>query len=69
MDKEQLKTKIDFNNIQEFISTDIFDRIKKEDYLVDFEGNFIIPLTLLDMKLIEELKNLKARIIELEKVK
>lgn len=72
MKKEEIKSRIDFNNIQEFVeledySKGIFDTTKI-DYLVDFEGNFIIPLTPLELKLIEWIKELEARILELEKI-
>ena len=70
MDKEELKNRIDFNNIQEFIEEKdlkkgIFDT-NKYDYLVDYEGNFIVPLSPLDMKLIEKIKDLEERIKKLE---
>ncbi|KKM16730.1 hypothetical protein LCGC14_1682930 [marine sediment metagenome] len=70
MDREEIKNRIDFNNIQEIEIEDIKgipDTIIKTDYLVDFEGNFIIPLTPLEVKLIEKIKELEARILELEK--
>ena len=38
----------------------------KIDYLVDFEGNFIVPLSPLDVKLIEKIKELELRIKKLE---
>lgn len=58
---EEIKDKIDFNNIQELI-------INKEtkSYLMD-GTNYMYPLSPLDIKLIEEIKDLKIRIIELEK--
>ena len=70
MDKEEIKGRIDFDNIQELeyeLTKGIPDTIIKTDYLVDFEGNFIIPLTPLEVKLIEKIKELEARILELEK--
>ncbi len=70
MDKEQIKSRIDFNNIQEKTIEDVKgvpDTGRKHDYFVDFEGNFIIPLSPLESKLIEKLQDLEARIIELEK--
>lgn len=67
MDKEQIKSRIDFNNIQEK-TFDIVPGIFSEtiDYLVDFEGNFIIPLSPLEVKLIEEIKSFELRIQELD---
>ncbi|KKN76295.1 hypothetical protein LCGC14_0371470 [marine sediment metagenome] len=65
MDKEQLKSRIDFNNIQKkSIETvkGIPETARNYDYLVDFEGNFIIPLTPLEVKLIEKIKELEARL-------
>jgi len=77
MDKETIKNRIDFNNIQEIELEDVVgipETIKKYDYLVDFEGNFILPLSLVELKLIEwikileeRIKTLEERIIELEK--
>ena len=70
MDREEIKNRIDFNNIQEIEIEDIKgipDTVRKYDYLVDFEGNFIIPLTPLEVKLIEKMKELEARIMALEK--
>ncbi len=69
MDKEEVKNRMDFNNIQVFeyeLVEGVKDTIVKEDYLVDFEGNFIYPLSILDVKLIEKIKELEARITELE---
>ena len=71
MDKETIKNRIDFDNIQELEIEDIkgiADTMRKHDYLVDFEGNFIIPLTPLDMRLIEKIKDLEERIRKLEEV-
>jgi len=67
MDKEEVKNRIDFNNIQVKVWKSEFIPDQEEDYLVDFEGNFIYPLSPLDMKLIEKIKDLEARILELEK--
>ncbi len=69
MDKNKIKNRIDFDNIQELeyeAIKGIPDTIIKTDYLVDFEGNFIVPLSPLDLKLIEKIKELEARIIKLE---
>ncbi|KKL81176.1 hypothetical protein LCGC14_1997380 [marine sediment metagenome] len=70
MDREELKNRIDFNNIQEReieMITGIPATLIKEDYLVDFEGNFILPISPIEMKLIDKIKDLEAKIIELEK--
>ena len=70
MDKEQVKSRIDFNNIQEKsieAVKGIPETARNYDYLVDLEGNFIIPLTPLEVKLIEKIKELEARIEQLEK--
>ena len=70
MDKNELKSRIDFNNIQEKnieVIKGIPKTVKMYDYLVDYDGNFIVPLTPLESKLIEKLQDLEARISELEK--
>lgn len=69
MDKEEIKNRIDFNNIGQK-NIDITGlEVNIQDYLIDYEGNYIIPLTPLDMKLIEEIQLLKERIKKLEEVK
>ena len=65
MDKEEIKNRIDFNNIKEKELLGIFDS-QKVDYLVDFEGNFIYPINPLEMKLIKKIKDLEERIKKLE---
>ena len=69
MDKKEIISRIDFDNIQvksiEQIEG-IPESIIEYDYLVDYEGNFILPLTPLDMKFIEIIKDLEARIQVLE---
>ena len=70
MDKEQLKQKIDFNNIQELeyeVIKGLPETIIKTDYLVDDKDNFIIPLNPLEFKLIEKIKDLENRMKILEK--
>ena len=72
MDKEEIKNRINLDNIQEFIEEKdlkkgIFDT-NKYDYLVDFEGNFIVPLSPLDVVLIERIKELELRIKKLEEI-
>lgn len=66
MDKEELKTKIDLNNIEERIFMNM-DIEYKQDYIIDNEGNAIIPIPPLIFKLIEEIKALKIRIEIVEK--
>ena len=69
MDKNELKSRIDFNNILEKTIEDVKgvpDTGRKHDYLVDFEGNFIVPLKPLEVKLIEKIKELEARIKAME---
>ncbi len=68
MDKEEIESRIDFDNIQEKTFKSQIEGFpdKKVDYLVDFEGNFILPLNHVEFKLIEEIKALKARIKVLE---
>lgn len=69
MDKEELKNRIDFDNIQELekeMIKGIPETIQKTDYLVDFEGNFILPLSPLEVKLIEKIKDFELRIKVLE---
>ena len=69
MDKEEIKNRIDFNNIQEKsieIIKGIPSTVEKYDYLVDYEGNYIIALSPLDVKLIEKIEALEKRINILE---
>ena len=70
MEKEELKTKVDFNNIREVIFIDPnVEKEYKTDYLYDDKGNNIIPLSVLEFKLIEKIKALEERIKVLEGVK
>ena len=69
MNKDEIKSRIDFNNIQEIeiqMIEGIPDTIEKIDCLIDFEGNAIIQLTPLVVKLIEKIKELDERIKILE---
>lgn len=66
MDKEKIKNIIDFNNIKELVNKNIVGIDIKEDYLVDFEGNYIVYLSPLNVKLIEKIKDLETRIKTLE---
>lgn len=66
MDKEEIKNRINLDNIQEKRIEIIKDIEIKRDYLVDFEGNFILPISPIEFKLIEEIKLLKERILKLE---
>ena len=68
MDEEEIKESIDFDRIGEFTDVIVKDVIEtKTDYLMDDKGNYIIPLSPLEFKLIEKIKELEARIIELER--
>ena len=69
MDKEEIKNRIDLNNVQELVRIDAFKDEIKTDYLVDFEGNYIIPLSPLEVKLIEKIKDLEERIKKIESEK
>lgn len=69
MDKEEIKNRIDFNNIQELEPKTSSVRQRKDDYLVDYEGNFIYKLNPLEFKLIETVLALEERIKKLEEVK
>ena len=67
MDKEEMKSRMDFNNIEE--RTQIISKVEfKRDYLVDNQGEILFPLTSLEVKLIEKLKELDERIKVLEAV-
>ena len=68
MDKEKIKNRIDLNNIQEKEIIELLDS-RKVDYLVDYEGNFIIPLSPLEVKLIGKILDLEKRIKKLEEIK
>ena len=65
MDKNELISKIDFNNVVE--KTELSYNIEtKKDYLVDSKGNKLMRLQPLDVKLIEKIKELEARLAVLE---
>lgn len=66
MNKEEIKSRIDFDRIQEKITIDKYKEETKNDYLVDFEGNYIVRLTPLHVKLIEKIKELEERIKKIE---
>ena len=65
MDKNELIEKIDFNNVMEE-TKNISGIDFKEDFIVDSEGNKILRLQPLEVKLIEWIKTLEAKNIELE---
>jgi len=68
MDKNELISKIDFNNVVE--KTELSYNIEtKKDYLVDSKGNKLMRLQPLDVKLIEKIKELEARLQALEEKK
>ena len=66
MDKEEIKTKCDLNRIEEKIFTNVLGT-RKIDYIIDNDGNAILPVPVLEFKMIEKILDLEARIIELEK--
>ena len=66
MDKEEIKTKIDLNKIEHKPNI-IYDEDFGKDYIVDDKGNFIYPVSPLEFKLIEKIKELELRIKKLEK--
>ena len=68
MDKETLKNKCDLNRIEERTFTSIFQEEYKQDYIIDDKGNAIIPISPLEFKLIETIKDLEERIKVLEEV-
>ena len=67
MDKETIKEKCNFDRIEEIILDDTLGIIKKGDYIIDDKGNAIIPVSPLEFKIIEKIKELENRIAELEK--
>ena len=65
MKLEELKNKIDLNKIEvkpNIIMGEDFGR----DYLIDDKGNYLMPVSPLEFKLIEEIKLLKERVEKLE---
>lgn len=66
MKTEELKNRIDLDNIQEKNVLEKHDGVEMVDYCVDFEGNFIYPVNPLEMKIISIIKELEAKVIELE---
>ena len=76
MDKNEIKSRINLFNIQEkeFIITEmdtklgIEEEIDRQDYIVDYEGNFIYPVNPLEYILINYVKDLEARINKIEEV-
>ena len=68
MDKEELKSKIDLDRIEERTFTNIDDEYKA-DYIIDDKGNAIIPISPLEFKLIEKIKDLETRLEALESAK
>lgn len=70
MKEEELKNHIDFERIGVLTEVNqLSERVSNKDYLMDDKGNYIYPLNPVEFKLIEEIKKLEARIIELEKTK
>lgn len=69
MDKEEIKNKIDLNNIEERTFSNFIEEEYKADYIIDDKGNAILPVSQLEFKMIEKIKDLETRIVELEKLK
>jgi len=67
MNKEELKEKCDLGNIKEVIFKDILNEDIKIDYIIDVDGNKIIPVSILEFKMIEKIKELENRLKVLEK--
>lgn len=65
MDKETIKEKINLSKIEEVIFEPLGIE-HKLDYIIDTEGNAIIPVSPLEFKIIEKIKELEARIVLLE---
>lgn len=69
MDKEEIKERCDLSKIEERIFVNVFGDEDKADYIIDNKGNAIIPVSPLDFKIIEKLKELEARIKVIETAK
>ena len=65
MDKEEIKSKIDLNRI-EVKPNIIYGEDFGKDYLIDDKGNYLMPVSPLEFKLIEKIKDLELRIKKLE---
>ncbi|MCP4585299.1 hypothetical protein [Pseudoalteromonas sp.] len=68
MNKEELKEACDLNSIEERELTTSLGITKKLDYIIDNKGNAIIRLSPLEFKMIERIKELEARIKDLERI-
>ena len=66
MDIELLKEKCDLRNIKEITFKNTFNDDIKADYIIDADGNNIIPVSILEFKLIEKINELEDRLNELE---
>lgn len=67
MDEEEIKAKVDINNVNACVIYDKNDKIEKTfDYITDLEGKPIIRVGVLDFKIIEYILDLEARIKKLE---
>lgn len=69
MDDKLIKEKCDINRIEERTFKNIIGEDFKVDYIIDDEGNAIIPVSPLEFKMIEKIKDLEKRIEELESAK
>ena len=67
MDKKEIKERCDLSNIKEVIIKNTYDEDYKADYIIDSEGNNIIPVSILEFKIIKKLEDLQKQIDELKK--
>ena len=71
MDKEEVKRRMDFDKIREVeLETLGIDGLitERNDYFYDDEGHNIMPINPVEMKIINKIKDLEARVQELEKL-
>ncbi|GAI27517.1 unnamed protein product [marine sediment metagenome] len=69
MDKEEIKNRIDFTKIREVTFKEEAGVEYKLDYLYDYEDNNILPVSHIEVKLIERINDLEERIKKLEEVR
>lgn len=67
MDRETIIAKTNLDNIRE-VEFEEFDKIFKYDYIFDEKGNNILPVSIIEMKLLERIKILEERLTQLEEV-
>ena len=66
MKEEELKNKLDFNNMGEREFSVFTDEVEKRDYFFDDKEKPIYPISPVEMKLIGRIKELEARITDME---